>query len=504
MPYDPFAGAISTLADAQAYQRERLALIAAEHETAGIVADALITPTPGSPEVFATDADSVSRLQEVVRLAAQDLVDEAQWQSEAGTWYDLMDGTFGARLATAAAVYVQACRDHHELLDAAIGAAASAAACLAIDLSAGWPSREVADPDAWLSWPNRFIDLADTPSSYTGAAGHVVSVAYDELGPTDELEFTEPTFVWLFDTPSSYSGQAGKFVAVNGTADGLEFVAGGGGSAWSVNRQSGASYTLDADDASSMIVMESNNANTVLVPPESSVDFPVGTLVLVAQYGEGQTTIAAGSGVSILSPESLKIDAQYGQVRLVKTGADEWMIDGRLELGPAPSSWSTIDEWTEDINSTPWAGYTHRMRIDRSRFPDASSTKVRITYAAHAAGTGASATVVYIGVAADTGDSYDFDGSPVEVMFSGASGFAIAAGDSIVSDDITLALDGTRDLLIAAYTATGQPGDFAGYDNRANWRAWYKAGDDASTVDATGYTVNAVDAVGVVKIEVKA
>ena len=334
MPYDPFAGAVDTLEEAQAYQRERLALIAAAHERAGIVGDALITPTPDDPEVFATDADSLSRMQEVVRLAAQDLVDEAQWQSEAGTWYDLMDGTFGARLATAAAVYVQACRDHHELLDAAIGAAASAAACLAIDLSAGWPSREVDDPESWLVWATRFLSLIDTPDTYADAAGYVVTVGYDELGPTEQLVFTEPTFLWLFDTPDSYTGHAGKVVAVNGAGDGLEFVDGGGGSSWSVNRQGGTSYTLDAGDASSVIVMTSNNANTITVPPDSSVDFPVPTLLIVAQHGEGQTTLVAGSGVSILSPESLNIDAQYGQVRLVKVGANEWMVDGRL--GPPP------------------------------------------------------------------------------------------------------------------------------------------------------------------------
>lgn len=333
MPYDPLAGAVDTLEEAQAYQRERLALIAAEHETAGIVADALITPTPDDPEVFATDADSLSRMQEVVRLAAQGLVDEAQWQSEAGTWYDLMDGTFGARLATAAAVYVQACRDHHELLDAAIGAAASAAACLAIDLSAGWPSREVDDPESWLVWATRFLSLIDTPDTYADAAGYVVTVGYDELGPTEQLVFTEPTFLWLFDTPDSYTGHAGKVVAVNGAGDGLEFVDGGGGStALGINAQTGTTYTLALDDAGKLVTLDNGSAITVTVPADSTADFPVGTQILLAQLDAGQVTVEPeATGVEILTPETLSLRKAGAQAALIKIGADTWLLEGNLE-----------------------------------------------------------------------------------------------------------------------------------------------------------------------------
>jgi hypothetical protein len=72
-----------------------------------------------------------------------------------------------------------------------------------------------------------FTDHSDTPSSYTGQAGKVVTVNSGETG----LEFTNKTndtndslFVELLDTPSSYTGEAGKYVAVKATEDGLEFV----------------------------------------------------------------------------------------------------------------------------------------------------------------------------------------------------------------------------------------------------------------------------------------
>jgi len=68
-----------------------------------------------------------------------------------------------------------------------------------------------------------FLDLPDTPSSYSGEGGKTVKV---NSGAT-ALEFvavSNPSFLNLTDTPSSYSGQANKLVAVNSTPNGLEFV----------------------------------------------------------------------------------------------------------------------------------------------------------------------------------------------------------------------------------------------------------------------------------------
>lgn len=165
------------------------------------------------------------------------------------------------------------------------------------------------------------------------------------------------------------------------------------------------------------------------------------------------------------------------------------------------TDWVTVQEWASAINSTPWGNYTHRVRVESWALSKSSKTKVRLTYGAAPGGAGASTTSVYVGVAANSGNEYDFAGTPVEVTFGGLSGFNLAAGDTITSDEIVLSIGETDDLLISGYTGSGQPGDFAGFDGRAGWQAWYKTGNDAATVDASGYSVNAVEAVGVVKIE---
>ena len=62
-----------------------------------------------------------------------------------------------------------------------------------------------------------------------------------------------------------------------------------------------------------------------------SVLFPNGTEIQVLQYGSGQTTIAAGMGVTLRSNSGwLKIGAQYTGVTLLKVSTNEWYVIGNL------------------------------------------------------------------------------------------------------------------------------------------------------------------------------
>lgn len=75
-------------------------------------------------------------------------------------------------------------------------------------------------------------------------------------------------------------------------------------------------------------------ANNITVPPNSSVAFEIGDTIHVRQAGSGQTTIVAGSGVSIMTPETLKLRKQHATVSLVKVGSDSWEVFGDLEAAP--------------------------------------------------------------------------------------------------------------------------------------------------------------------------
>jgi hypothetical protein len=96
------------------------------------------------------------------------------------------------------------------------------------------------------------------------------------------------------------------------------------------NRQT-ASYTLVLSDADKLVEINNASANNLTVPPNSSVAFSTGTQILLAQYGAGQTTVVAGSGVTIRSNGGkLKLSAQYSGATLIKIDTNEWYLFGDI------------------------------------------------------------------------------------------------------------------------------------------------------------------------------
>ncbi len=91
-----------------------------------------------------------------------------------------------------------------------------------------------------------------------------------------------------------------------------------------------ASYTLVLSNREQMVEMNVGSANTLTVPANSSVAFPIGTRVHVVQTGSGQTTITPGSGVTINGTPGLKTRAQWSAVTLVKRATDTWIAFGDL------------------------------------------------------------------------------------------------------------------------------------------------------------------------------
>ena len=96
------------------------------------------------------------------------------------------------------------------------------------------------------------------------------------------------------------------------------------------NRQA-ASYVLVLADGGKMVEMDNAAANNLTVPLNSAVAFPIGTQILISQYGAGQTMIVATGGVTIRSKGgNLKLSSQYSAATLVKVAADEWYLFGDL------------------------------------------------------------------------------------------------------------------------------------------------------------------------------
>ena len=87
-----------------------------------------------------------------------------------------------------------------------------------------------------------------------------------------------------------------------------------------------ASYVLTADDAGKAVEMDVGSANTVTVPPNSAVPFPIGTTILVTQLGVGATSIVEGSGVTVATPDTLDLAGQGHTVMLRKRATNGWVM----------------------------------------------------------------------------------------------------------------------------------------------------------------------------------
>jgi C4-dicarboxylate-specific signal transduction histidine kinase len=98
-----------------------------------------------------------------------------------------------------------------------------------------------------------------------------------------------------------------------------------------INAQTGASYTTVLADDGKLITVSNASANTLTIPPNSSVAYGIGTQINIAQLGAGQTTITAGAGVTLNSSGTkLKLKDQYSVATCVKTDTNTWFVVGNL------------------------------------------------------------------------------------------------------------------------------------------------------------------------------
>jgi butyrate kinase len=159
--------------------------------------------------------------------------------------------------------------------------------------------------------------------------------------PSGLDSFTNPTAVDTLDSPPHDTQHADA----NDAIEALQAKVGVDGSAvttsheyrinsieeLNTNAQVGTTYTLALTDDGKVVEMNNASANTLTVPPNSSVAFPVGSQILVLQTGAGQTTVAAGAGVTVNSKDgNLKLSAQWCAATLIKRATDVWVVVGDL------------------------------------------------------------------------------------------------------------------------------------------------------------------------------
>jgi hypothetical protein len=133
------------------------------------------------------------------------------------------------------------------------------------------------------------------------------------------------TYLTISNASSTYLPLSGGTISGTLTVNGLL-------TNYNVYNAQTSSYTLVLSDASKIIDMNVGSANTVTVPNNSSVAFPNGTEITVMQYGAGNTTIVAASGVTFRSKDfGTRIGDQYTGATLIKRDTNEWYLIGNIQ-----------------------------------------------------------------------------------------------------------------------------------------------------------------------------
>lgn len=100
-----------------------------------------------------------------------------------------------------------------------------------------------------------------------------------------------------------------------------------------INAQTGTSYVTVLGDAGVDKILTQDNASaiTCTIPPNSSVAYPVGTVINGIQAGNGVVTITPGGGVTLFSRGSaLKTAGKGAYWTALKVATDTWFVTGDL------------------------------------------------------------------------------------------------------------------------------------------------------------------------------
>jgi len=102
---------------------------------------------------------------------------------------------------------------------------------------------------------------------------------------------------------------------------------------FTVNTQSGTTYTLVAGDAQKLVTLSNASAITLTVASNATQALPVGTQITISQFGVGQVTVVGASSpnpVTINATPGLKLRTQYSSATLIQVSTNNWLMVGDL------------------------------------------------------------------------------------------------------------------------------------------------------------------------------
>ena len=177
-----------------------------------------------------------------------------------------------------------------------------------------------------LSWATAGLSLTDNTSD---AASHFVTL-------TTSTTDTTITSVRRSSTKLTFQPSTGTLsvteLRVAGLATSLQ-----------VENVQTSSYTCVLSDAGKVVTMDNTSSATITIPPNSSVAYPIGTIISIARINTGSVALTAGSGVTLTG--NTATGAMFAGEELIcrKRGTDTWLvISGAPPTGSFSASGGTV------------------------------------------------------------------------------------------------------------------------------------------------------------------
>ena len=177
-----------------------------------------------------------------------------------------------------------------------------------------------------LSWATAGLSLTDNTSD---AASHFVTL----------------TTATSDTTISSVRRSSSKltFQPSTGTLSITELRVAGLATSLAVENVQSSSYTCVLADAGKVVTMDNTSSATITIPPNSSVAYPIGTVISIARINTGSVALTAGAGVTIIGNTSTGAMFAGEQLICRKRGTDTWIaINGAPPLGSYSASGGTV------------------------------------------------------------------------------------------------------------------------------------------------------------------
>jgi hypothetical protein len=160
-----------------------------------------------------------------------------------------------------------------------------------------------------ISWATAGVNLVDNTSD---AATHFVTLT---------TATTDGSITGIRRSSSKLT-----FQPSTGTLSITELRVAGLATSLEVENVQSSSYTCVLADAGKIVTMDNTSSATITIPPNSSVAYPVGTVISIARINSGSVALTAGGGVTLTG--NTASGAMYASEQLYcrKRSTDTWFV----------------------------------------------------------------------------------------------------------------------------------------------------------------------------------